>query len=187
MIRLVLSIWSATGPEGTRWPPDPAGPAPAGGAAARMAASSSAGTALVIWAAAVYPADVPMIRSLSVTSSPASNRPAMTPINHALPVDPPPPRTSARSPAARIRLVAPTCGCSWPDTGWLETVADEMRCRGEEGCVFMGVAFRQVPGGRSRRLPQSRDPEREGSTHCGYCGHGSHLLVRITIAGIVHR
>ena len=40
-----------------------------------VAASSSAGVALVIWAAAVDPADVPMIRSASVTSTPASNRP----------------------------------------------------------------------------------------------------------------
>src|SRR5215212_574064 len=65
--------------------------------------------ALVIWAAAVDPADVPMIRSASVTSNPASNRPAMTPINHALPTDPPPPRTNAHSPAARTRLMASTC------------------------------------------------------------------------------
>jgi hypothetical protein len=75
-----------------------------------MAASSSVGVALVIWAAAVDPADVPMIRSASVTSNPASNRPAMTPINHALPADPPPPRTNARSPAAGARLVASICG-----------------------------------------------------------------------------
>jgi len=66
--------------------------------------------ALVIWAAAVDPADVPMIRSASVTSSPASSRPATTPISHALPADPPPWRTSARSPVARIRLVASICG-----------------------------------------------------------------------------
>jgi hypothetical protein len=75
-----------------------------------MAASSSVGVSLVIWAAAVDPADVPMIRSASVTSNPAANRPAMTPINHALPVDPPPPRTNARSPAAGARLVASICG-----------------------------------------------------------------------------
>jgi hypothetical protein len=41
----------------------------------------------------------------------------------------------------------------------------------------MGVAFRELPGGRSRwRLPQSRDRELQGSTHCGYCVHGTHLL-----------
>ena len=41
----------------------------------------------------------------------------------------------------------------------------------------MGVAFRELPGGRSRwRLPQSRDRGLQGSTHCGYCVHGSHLL-----------
>ncbi len=52
-----------------------------------------------------------------------------------------------------------------------------MECRGEEGVVFMGVAFRELPGGRSRwRLPQSRDRELQGSTHCGYCVHGTHLL-----------
>jgi hypothetical protein len=37
--------------------------------------------------------------------------------------------------------------------------------------------FRELPGGRSRwRLPQSRDRELQGSTHCGYCVHGPHLL-----------
>jgi hypothetical protein len=41
-----------------------------------MSASSWVGVALVIWAAAVDPADVPMIRSASVTSNPASNGPA---------------------------------------------------------------------------------------------------------------
>ena len=52
-----------------------------------------------------------------------------------------------------------------------------MTCRVEKGVVFMGVAFRQLPGGRSRwRLPQSRDHALQGSTHCGYCVHGSHLL-----------
>ena len=66
-----------------------------------MAASSSVGVAPAIWAAAVEPADVPIVRSAVVTSSPASNRPAITPISQALPVDPPPPRTRARSPAAR--------------------------------------------------------------------------------------
>jgi hypothetical protein len=60
-----------------------------------MSTSSWVGPALVIWAAAVDPADVPMIRSAKVTSKPASNRPAMTPISHALPADPPPPRTNA--------------------------------------------------------------------------------------------
>ena len=41
----------------------------------------------------------------------------------------------------------------------------------------MGVAFRELPVGRSRwRLPQSRDRGLQGSTHCGYCVHGSHLL-----------
>jgi hypothetical protein len=52
-----------------------------------------------------------------------------------------------------------------------------MECRGEEGVVFMGVAFRELPGGRSRwRLPQSRDREMLRSTQCGYCVHGAHLL-----------
>ena len=40
----------------------------------------------------------------------------------------------------------------------------------------MGVAFREVPAGRSRwRLAQSRDRGLQGSTQCGYCVHGSHL------------
>jgi hypothetical protein len=52
-----------------------------------------------------------------------------------------------------------------------------MECKGEEGVVFMGVAFRELPGGRSRRrLPQSRDRGLQRSTHCGYCVHGTHLL-----------
>ena len=43
------------------------------------------------------------VRWAVVTSSPASNRPAMTPISHALPVDPPPPRTTlARPRRARV-------------------------------------------------------------------------------------
>jgi len=46
---------------------------------------------------AVDPADVPTIRSAWVTSNPPSNKPAMTPINQALPDAPPPPRTNARA------------------------------------------------------------------------------------------
>ncbi len=95
-----------------------------------VAAYSSAGVAPASWAAVVDPEDVPMVRSAVVTSSPASKRPATTPITQALPADPPPPRTSARS----------------------------VECRDEEGVVFMGVAFRELRVGRSRwRLPQSRD------------------------------
>jgi hypothetical protein len=85
------------------------------------ASSSIGGIPLVIWAAAVDPADVPTIRSASVTSSPALNRPAMTPISQAFPADPAPPRTSARSPAVAGGV--------------------------EEGVVFMGVAFRELPLG----------------------------------------
>ena len=41
----------------------------------------------------------------------------------------------------------------------------------------MGVAFRELPVGRSQlRLSQSRDRGLQGSTHCGNCVHGSHLL-----------
>src|SRR5215218_7397465 len=160
MISLVLRIWSAAGPMRTRPPSDPTGPVPCWGAAERMAASSSVGVALVIWAAAVDPADVPMIRSASVTSNPASNRPAMTPINHALPVDPPPPRTNARSPAAGARLVAPTCG--WSDLGRSEAIV-EVTCRGEEGVVLMGAASRELPGGA---LP-GRDYLSRAIVNCG--------------------
>ena len=57
-----------------------------------------------------------------------------------------------------------------------EPVAELMRGV-EEGVVFMGVAFRGLPIGRSQlRLPQSRDRALQGSTHYGYCVHGSHLL-----------
>src|ERR1700761_2491866 len=151
MIRLVISMWFAMGRMGTGPAPDRAGPVRCWGAAGRMPASSSAGGELVIWAAAVDPADVPMIRSAPVTSSPASDRPAMTPIPQALPAEPPPWRTSARSPA--------------------------VACGGEEGVVFMGVAFRQVPGGRSRwRLRQSRDRGRRGAPTADTAFMGSHLL-----------
>src|SRR3954467_8613009 len=151
-----------------------------------MAAYSSAGRVpLVTWAATVDPADVPIMRSASVTSSPASDRPAMRPSSHALPAAPAPARTKARLFELPAGLVASTC---WSGIS-------QFRCRGvrvtarssevvvelmrgvEEGVVFMGVAFRELPGGRSRwRLPQSRDRGLQGSTHCGYCVHGSHLL-----------
>ena len=75
-----------------------------------FAADGIAMRAPAIWAAAVEPAHVPMVRSAVVTFSPASNRPAMTPISHALPVDPPPPRTNARAPAVRARFVGSTRG-----------------------------------------------------------------------------
>src|SRR6476619_6617836 len=54
-----------------------------------MAAYKSAGLApLVIWAATVEPAEVPMTRSASVTSMPASASPAMRPSSQALPARP---------------------------------------------------------------------------------------------------
>jgi hypothetical protein len=69
------------------------------------------------------------------------------------------------SPSLKVRSVMPS-----------EAVV-EVGCRVEEGVVFMGVAFRELPVWRSRRrLPQSRDRGRPESTHCGYCVHGSHLL-----------
>src|SRR3954451_10783074 len=151
-----------------------------------MAAYSSAGRVLLVtWAATVDPADVPMMRSASVTSTPASDRPAMGPSSHALPAAPAPARTKARLfelPACRA---ASTC---WSGIGQFpcrgarvtampsEVVVEPMR-RVEEGVVFMGVAFRELPGGRSRwRLPQSRDRGLQGSTRCGYCVHGTPLL-----------
>ena len=74
----------------------------------------------------------------------------------------------------------PACGVDLrlilADLGRSEAVV-EVKCGVEEGVVFMGVAFRELPVGRSRwRLPQSRDRGLQGSTHCGYCVHGSHLL-----------
>src|SRR5580700_9909899 len=151
-----------------------------------MAAYSSAGRVpLVIWAATVDPAEVPMMRSASVTSTPASDRPAMRPSSHALPAAPPPARTKARLSELPACPVASTC---WPGIGQFpcrgvrvtampsELVVELMRGV-EEGVVFMGVAFRGLRGGRSRwRLPQSRNPALRGSTHYGYCVHGSHLL-----------
>ena len=152
-----------------------------------MAAYSSAGPVpLVIWAATVDPADVPMMRSASVTSTPASDRPAMRPSSHALPAAPPSARTKARLFELPACLVASTC---WSGIGQFpcrgvrvtampsEVVVELMRGV-EEGVVFMGVAFRGLPPvGRSQlRLPQSRDRALRGSTHYGYCVHGSHLL-----------
>ncbi len=170
MIFRVLSKWSNT----CRAGPDCDGPDCAGpervavasgdrcccgwGGAARIAAYSSEGLAPAICAAAVEPADVPTVRSAVVTSIPASNIPAITPISHALPVDPPPPSTRA-FPAVCLGTVA---GFSWV----------------EKGVVFMGVAFRELPLWRSRwRLAESRDRVLRGSTHFGYCVHGSHLLL----------
>ena len=150
-----------------------------------MAAYSSAGRVpLVIWAATVDPADVPMMRSASVTSTPASDRPAMRPSSHALPAAPAPARTKAR-----LFELPPVCGVDllvghrpipgpWRSRHRDATGAVVELMRGvEEGVVFMGVAFRGLPVGRSQwRLPQSRDRGLQGSTHCGYCVHGSHLL-----------
>src|SRR5215213_11935054 len=112
-----------------------------------MAAYSSAGRVpLVIWAATVDPADVPMTRSASVTSTCASERPAMSPSSHALPAARPPARTKARAPAVEV------------------------------GVVFMGVALPELPvEGSQSRLPQSRDRVLRGSTRCGYRVHGTHL------------
>ena len=58
--------------------------------------SSAAGIPLRTHAAVVEPDEVPTTRSAaSVRSRPASARPAMTPICHACPAAPPPPRTRA--------------------------------------------------------------------------------------------
>src|ERR1700722_4275798 len=138
-----------------------------------MAAYSSAGRVpLVIWAAAVDPADVPTMRSASVRSTPASDRPAIRPSSHALPAAPPPARTRARWPESPACLVAPVC---WPGIGQFpgrgvrvtvmssEAVAGLTRGAGG-GVVLMGVAFRGLPAGRSQlRLPQSRDRALQGA------------------------
>src|SRR4051794_35883263 len=114
-----------------------------------MAARSSVGVAPASWAAAVEPADVPMVRSAVVTSSPASKRPAMTPISHALPVDPPPPRTNARSPAAGAGPVA-------------SEAAVEVRRTAEEGVVFMELLpVRSQIGERKPGRPEHQ----EGAEH----------------------
>ena len=75
------------------------------GRAGWFAASSSPGSRL-IWAAAVDPADVDDQIGLGRIHTGIEQ--AMTPISHALPADPPPWRTSARSPAVRTRPVAST-------------------------------------------------------------------------------
>ena len=93
MTAAVVSMWVTTGEWEGR--PGPDAPGRDGRMAFRMSANSAGGAAPATWAAAVAPAEVPIVRSAVVTSSPASNRPARTPISQALPVDPPPPRTSA--------------------------------------------------------------------------------------------
>ncbi|MNV68437.1 hypothetical protein D3C71_1612900 [compost metagenome] len=50
-------------------------------------------------APAKEPADVPNIASAFPRSTSASDRPSITPISQAIPVTPPPPRTTARVPA----------------------------------------------------------------------------------------
>ena len=166
----VRSMWSVTGlgPDPT-WPdaarPDRTWSVGCCGAAATMALNSSGGVAPASWAAAVDPAEVPMVRSAVVTSSPASNRPAMTPISHALPVEPPPPRTKARSGfACPLNAGAGSvCGWDWTDAGNPGAVVGPGFID-EEVDVFNGVAFREVRDGRSQwRLAQSRDRGLQGA------------------------
>src|SRR5690349_24717899 len=115
----------------------------------------------------------------------------MRPSSHALPAAPPPARTKARLSALSACLVAPAC---WPGIG-------QFPCRGvrvtampsgvlvelmrgvEEGVVFMGVAFRGLPAGRSQsRLPQSRDRVLQGApiTDTAYTGLTSCRWITIT-------
>lgn len=114
MISLVFSIMAAARMVGEGPPPDPAVPVGGWDAWARIAAKSSGGWAPPIWAATVDPADVPMIRSAWVTSVPTSNRPAMTPISHALPAALPnlPVLNQERWPASRAARRA--CGAGAP-------------------------------------------------------------------------
>jgi hypothetical protein len=130
-----------------------------------MAANSSAGRVpLVIWAATVDPAEVPIIRSAEVASTPASDRPAMRPICHALPAAPPPARTKARLPAPPAGLMASAC---WLGLGQLpcpgvpaaampSEVGVELMCGVGEGVVFTGVAFRGCLSGAPSRDYLSR-------------------------------
>src|SRR5215472_2389820 len=158
-----------------------------------MAAYSSAGRLpLVIWAATVDPADVPMMRSAPVTSTRASDRPAMSPSSHALPAAPPPARTKARLVELPARLVASAC---WPGIGQFpcrgvrvtampsEVVVELMRGV-EEGVVFMGVAFRELPVGRSQsRLPQPRDRGLRGAPTADTAYMGLTSCRQITTSG----
>ena len=176
MIPLVLSMWSADGPNGTRPPSDPTGPVRCWGAAERMSASS--------WVGA---------RAGYLGRGRRSGRRAddQIGIGHIQPGieqacdDADQPRIACRSATTEdqrslTRGAYPLCGVDLRlilvGPRQVEAVV-EMECRGEEGVVFMGVAFRELPGGRSRwRLTQSRDRGLQGSTQCGYCVHGSHLL-----------
>ena len=125
-----------------------------------MAANNSVVLAPASWAAAVEPADVPMVTSAVVTSKPASKRPAMTPISHAFPVDPPPPRTSARSPAAgngfvasdvRLSEVGPGSGSarrrSLLGLGRAEVSVDDLMCWAAGRAVLVRWVGRSRVGG----------------------------------------
>ena len=145
MIAAVLAMMSATGRSARGRGRVRSGRAVAGPRGEDVG-EQIAGSALVIWAAAVDPAEVPTIRSASVTSTPAPKRPATMPITQALPVDPAPPRTNARSPRASVE----------PD--------GEV----EEGVAFKGVPFAKLRVGRSRwRLHQSHDPGLQGAPTVG--------------------
>jgi hypothetical protein len=83
------------------------------------------------------PADVPMITSAAARSMPRSASPAITPISQAIPVTPPPPRTSAR--LSMTSLVHPS-GAS--DSRWRGT-------------------------GGTRRVSRHQPPERSRDRHDG--------------------
>ncbi len=57
-------------------------------------------------------------------------------------------------------------------------VVVEVKCRVEEGVVFMGVAFRAncLAGLPVATTSVALDRGLQGSTHCEYCVHGTHLL-----------
>ena len=151
-----------------------------------MAAYSPAGRIpLVIWAAAVDPADVPIMRSASVRSTPASATPAMRPSSHALPAAPArrEPRLACLScpPVLRRRPAGPvpaSSSCRGVRVTAMpsEVVGELMRGVGE-GAVFTGsrlsrIAYRALPvttTSVARSCPA-------GSTHYRHCVHGSHLL-----------
>jgi hypothetical protein len=157
MISLVLCIWSATGPMGTRPPSDPTGPVRCWGRSGKdvgkqlgRARASYLGRGRrsgrrpddQIGLGHIQPgikqagddADQPRIACRSATTE--DQRSLTRGARPRCVVD------------LQLILVGPR-----PVGG-----RREVTCRVEKGVVFMGVAFREVPGGRSRwRLPQSRD------------------------------
>jgi hypothetical protein len=140
-----------------------------------MAAYSSAGRVpLVIWAATVDPADVPMMRSASVTSTPASDRPAMRPSSHALPAAPPPARTKARLFELPACLVASTC---WSGIA-------QFPCRGVRVTAMPSEVVVELMRGVEEGVCSWESPFADCLSGAPNCDYLSRAIVRCRVAPI---